>query len=64
MKNVVCDCCGNRVNIKDCYDEDGYSQFVNIEVRDSRKHSGEYDLCNTCYEMIKEFADRMRESKQ
>ena len=56
MKKLVCDLCGKELDIRDCYDEDGYSQYVNVEIRNSRKHSAEYDLCNNCYEDILKYA--------
>ena len=52
MKKVMCDRCKKEMSLFDCYDEDGYSQYVHIEVMDSRKYSGEYDLCNDCYTNI------------
>lgn len=58
MKKLVCDLCGKELNVLDCYDEDGYSQYVNVEIRDSRKHGAEYDLCNNCYEDIFQYAKR------
>ena len=58
MKKLVCDICGKELDIRDCYDEDGYSQYVNIEIRNSRKHSAEYDICNGCYEYILKYAKK------
>lgn len=57
MKKLVCDLCGKETDVRDCYDEDGYSQYVNVEIRNSRKHQAEYDLCNNCYEDILKYAE-------
>lgn len=56
MKKLVCDLCEKELDVRDCYDEDGYSQYVNVEIRDSRKYGSEYDLCNNCYEDILKYA--------
>lgn len=56
MKKLVCDLCGKELNIIDCYDEDGYSQYVNVVIQDSRTYGAEYDICNTCYEDILKYA--------
>lgn len=58
-----CDICGKELTVVECYDEDGYSQFVNLDVRDSRLHGAEYDICNECYEKILKFAKGMKYDK-
>ena len=52
MKKLICDLCGKELDVRDCYDEDGYSKYVNVEIRNSRKYGAEYDFCNECYEDI------------
>lgn len=52
MRKLVCDICGKELDVRDCYDEDGYSQYVNVEIRNSRTYGAEYDICNNCYEDI------------
>lgn len=56
MKKLVCDLCGKELDERDCYDEDGYSKYVNVEIRNSRQHQAEYDICNDCYEDILKYA--------
>lgn len=57
MKKLICDLCGKELDVRDCYDEDGYSKYVNVEIRNSRKHGAEYDLCNECYEDILKYVN-------
>ena len=56
MKKLICDICGKELDIRDCYDEDGYSKYANVEIRNSRKYGAEYDICNECYEDILKYA--------
>ena len=35
MRKLVCDLCGKELDERDCYDEDGYSQYVNVEKTES-----------------------------
>lgn len=56
MKKLVCDICGKELDERNCYDEDGYSQYVNVEIRNSRKYGAEYDICNGCYEDLLKYA--------
>lgn len=60
MKKLVCDVCGKEIDERNCYDEDGYSKYVNVEIRNSRKYGDEYDICNECYESILNYAKNMR----
>lgn len=55
MRKLICDVCGKELDISENYDENGYSQFVNIEVRNSRTYGAEYDICNTCFEKSLKF---------
>ena len=57
MTKLICDLCGNELDKKDNYDEDGYSQFVHVEVCDSRTYGGYYDICNDCYSKILAFCN-------
>jgi hypothetical protein len=54
MRKITCDICKKEINIRDCYDEDGYSQFVTVELKSSRKYRGTLDICNECVEKIVE----------
>lgn len=57
MKKLICDICKKELNVTDNYDENGYSKFVNVEIRNSRKYGGELDICNDCVEKIIEYFD-------
>lgn len=57
MKKLICDLCGKELDVRDCYDEDGYSKYVNVEIRNSRKYGAEYDLCNECCEDILKYVN-------
>lgn len=56
MRKLVCDVCGKELDERDNYDEDGYSQYVTVELQNSRTYRGEYDICNECYEDILKYA--------
>ena len=60
MKKIVCDICGKELSMSENYDENGYSQFVNVEIRNSRTYRGEPDICNSCFVKILGFAQDMR----
>ena len=64
MKKIVCDICGKELSMSENYDEDGYSQFVNVEVRNSRTYGGECDICNFCFNKILGFAQDMRKGQK
>ena len=55
MRKRICDVCGKEIDARENFDENGYSQFVNIAVRDSRTYCAEYDICNTCFEKSLKF---------
>ena len=55
MRKLICDACGKELSVCENYDENGYSQFVNIEIRDSRTYGAEYDICNTFFEKSLKF---------
>ena len=56
MKIIRCDCCSKIITMAENYDENGYSKFVNIAVRDSRTYQAEYDICNECFQKMLNFA--------
>ena len=60
MKKIVCDICGKELSMAENYNENGYSQFVNVEFRNSRTYGGEWDICNSCLDKILGFAQNMR----
>ena len=65
MKKLVCDVCGYCIDMRDCYDEDGYSQFVTVQTLDSRQYgSEEYEICNGCYEKILKFVATIKETQK
>ena len=57
MRKIMCDICKKEIESCENYDEDGYSQFVLVQILNSRKYgSEEYDICNDCFEKILIFA--------
>lgn len=56
MRKLICDVCGKEIDERDNYDEDGYSQYVTVELQNSRNYRGAYDICNECYEDILKYA--------
>ena len=54
MRKLICDFCKKELDLKDNYDEDGYSKFVSVEVRNSRTYNGDLDICK---EKIKKILD-------
>lgn len=61
MKRLVCDICRKDIDLRDNYDENGYSEFVTVQTLDSREYGNEeYQICNDCFKQLLIYACDMK----
>lgn len=67
MRPIICDICGKMMKRETAFDENGHTTddgYVNIAFRETRDHSGEYDICIDCYGKILNYVNNLKHQNE